>query len=121
MSSVEILCGLTYMQIVDIAIECPNKRAAAKRLGVSERQFYAVIKRRGMGHWFRCEKPRPRCISREDIVELAGQGFIRADVADLLGISEGYLKDLVHEWNLQDAFTVRRGKAAWVARRGYCV
>ena len=121
MCSAEILCGVTYLQIVDAAIASPNMRAAAERLGVSYDHLRRIVKRRGMGHWFRIEKPRPRCVSREDVAGLARQGFIRADVADMLGISEGYLKDLVREWNLYDEFTVRKGRASWVARRGYCV
>jgi len=112
------MCGLTYADCISVA--GVNQRSAAKKLGVSERQFGAVVKRLGMGHWYPDVRPRPRCISREDIVKVAGEGYTRRDAAHILGISFGYLRDLVEEWELQDAFIVKGGHASWVARRGYC-
>lgn len=106
MSYAEILCGLSYHDVITAAMDSPNLRAAARRLGVSERQLRTVVKRRGMQHWFRREKPRPRCVSREDVEHAALVGS-RWEAADVLGISESYLKDLINLWGLHDLFAWR--------------
>lgn len=117
LSSREILCGVSYLQIV--ACAGMNQRAAAERLGVNEGYFRKTVKRLGLRHWFTDIRPRPRCISREDIVQVASEGYTRRDAAYLLGISPRYLADLVQEWQLADSFRVTKGKASWVTRRGY--
>jgi hypothetical protein len=113
-------CGITLSDVLSVAAKADNKRHAAKLLGVSERQFCSVIKDRQLGHLFSLKKPRKIKVSPEDIIELAQQGFIRRDVAFMLGVSPAYLKKLILKWKLQDAFTVRHGYASWVCRRGYC-
>lgn len=115
------VAGLSLEDIEKVAAIAPNKRAAAKKLGMGERQFYSVIKQKGLSYLFDLRKPRSRCVSKEDIESAAAEGYTRKDAAFILGISEWYLKDLIHLWKLQDAFTVRKGKASWVARRGYAV
>lgn len=111
------LCGLTYADCVSVA--GVNQRAAAKKLGVSERQFHAVIKRLEMGHLYPDVRPRPRCISKEDIAKVAGEGYTRRDAAHILGVSYGYLRDLIEEWKLQEFF-IDSGEAKRIARKGYC-
>lgn len=96
-----------------------NQRQAAKRIGISERHFSQVVKDEGLQDMFPHIHNRSRKVTREEIAELAGQGFIRRDVAYMLGISPTYLKDLIAKWNLADEFTVSKGRAAWVARNGY--
>lgn len=61
-----------------------------------------------------------RRVTRDQIVELANQGFIRVDVADMLEISPTYLKKLIQEWGLADEFTVRGGASVTVTLKGYC-
>jgi hypothetical protein len=113
------MCGLTYADMVDAACTTPNMRACAKRLGVSGRQLYEVAKRIGASHWFGKLKPRPSKVNIEEVVELAQQGFIRADVAYMIGISHKYLDEIVQDYGLADKFIVREHKAMWVNRRGY--
>ena len=113
------MCGLTYADMVDAACTTPNMRACAKRLGVSERQLYEVAKRLGASHWFGKLKPRPSKVNIEEVVDLAQQGFIRADVAHMIGIHPSHLDEIVQKNGLAEKFTVRKGKAAWVARTGY--
>lgn len=112
-------CGITMQHVLTIAGVADNKRDAAKKLGVSERQFYTVISRHNLGHLFANRKPRKVCVTKEDIVALAQERYTRKDAAYILGISPEYLKKLIQRWNLADMFVVSKGKASWVTRRGY--
>lgn len=112
-------CGITMQHVKDIAEIANNKRDAARRLGICERQFYAVIAKHRLGYLFASKHPRPRRVSADDIIELARQGFTRRDTAYLLKISDDYLKVLIRKWKLAGEFTVNKGKAAWTTRRGY--
>ena len=111
------LCGLTYSDCISVA--GVNQRDAAKKLGISERQFHHVVKRLGMGHWYPDTRNRSRCISKEDIVTVAKEGYTRRDAAHILGISYGYLRDLIEEWKLQEFF-IGSGEAKRIAVKGYC-
>jgi len=111
------LCGITYADC--ISVSGVNQRDAAKKLGVSERQFHAVIKRLGMGHWYPDVRPRSRCISKEDIIKVAGERYTRRDSAHILGVSYAYLKDLIEEWKLQEYF-ISSSDAKRIAVKGYC-
>lgn len=116
------LCGLTYADVVEVARTSPNKRVAARKLGVSERQFYAVINDKGLGHLFDNRKPRARCVSKDDILAAAETAANRADAADILGVSETYLKDLIHAFGLQGLFhrtIADRNVLVRFAQRGY--
>lgn len=119
------ICGLSFQQIYTVAQECQgNKTRTAKRLGVDRHALKMAIDRHSVNHWFvagRGKAPRPRsiCVDRNQISELAGEGYIRKDVAYLLGISPGYLKSLIKRWDLSDSFIVRNGRASWIAKRGY--
>lgn len=111
------LCGLTYADVISVA--GVNQRAAAKKLGVSERQFGAVIKRLGMRNLFPDHRPRSRCVSKEDIIKVAGEGWTRRDTAHILGISYEYLRDLIERWKLQPYF-ISTSQALSIAQKGYC-
>lgn len=111
-------CGLTYQHVIDVACIVPNKRAAAKKLGVSERQFYQVVKDLGLGHWFTLKKPRSRCLSREDVAQFGREGYTKKDAAYLAGVNYDYFKDLVRLYDLNDFFP-GPGYAGWIGRRGY--
>jgi len=113
------LCGITLQHVEEIAKIADNKRDAARRLGISERQFYQVISDKKLHYLFQRKRPQSRCVSADDIVLLAKEGYTRRDTAYLLGISDAYLKTLIHHWNLATEFIVTKGKAAWVTRRGY--
>lgn len=110
-------CGLTYADCISVA--GINQRAAAKKLGVTERHFHRVINQLGMGHWFPDKRPRPRCISKEDIIQVASERYTRRDAAYILGISYAYLKDLIELWQLQDHF-ISTSEAISRAQVGYC-
>jgi transposase len=109
-------CGVSYLDFVSVA--GMNQRAAAKRLGVSERNFGDVVRRLGMSHWYPDTRPRSRCISRDDIIKVAGEGWTRRDAAHILGVSYGYLRNLIEEWKLQSYF-ISKAQAARVAQVGY--
>jgi hypothetical protein len=108
--------GISYKDCISVA--GVNHRAAAKRLGIAEDHFRRTIKRLSMSHWYPDTRPRSRCISREDIIKVAGEGWTRRDAAHILGVSPGYLKDLVGEWKLQGYF-ISKAEAARVAQVGY--
>lgn len=114
----EIMCGLTYSDITSCA--GMSQKAAAKKLGVNYNYFNQVIKRIGAGHWF--VKPKQQftqCITEQDIVKAAGEGYTQKDAAFVLDVSERYFKSLVARWGLNSLFP-NSGKAAWISRDGYC-
>lgn len=110
-------CGITYADCVSVA--GVNKRQAAKKLGISEDHFRRVIKRLGASHWFPDVRPRPRCVTKEDIIQVASERYTRQDAAYILGISYGYLRDLIYEWDLGKYF-ITTSEAISVAQKGYC-
>ena len=113
------LFGLTYADMVNAACTTPNMRACAKRLGVSERQLYKVARELGASHWFGKSKPRRSKVNIAEVIELAQQGFIRADVAYMVGITPHYLDELVQRHGIADAFIIQKGHASYVAKVGY--
>lgn len=118
------MCGLSFADVSLAAMECHgNKTRTARRLGVSIKALEALIEREKIGWWFNptggIRHQRKRCVSKDDIVTLAQEGYTRPDVAHLLGISQAYLKDLISKWDLADSFIIRKGKAAAVTAKGY--
>jgi hypothetical protein len=114
-----LLCGLSYRQVVSVAGEGVSQKEAATRLGVAYAHFNQVIKRHGMSHWF--EKPKQsftNCISKEDILQTAVEGYTMKDAAFILGICDRHMKRLVAQWELNKYFP-NSGKAAWISRTGY--
>lgn len=112
-------CGITLQHVQEIAKVAKNKREAARKLGISERQFYSVIAKHNLGYLFSRFKSRKICVTKEEIIDMAQQGYTRRDTAYLLGISVDYLKRLIHRWQLADTFIITKGKASWITRRGY--
>lgn len=94
----EILCGLTYSDVISCA--GMNQRQAARKLGVNYCHFNQRIKRLGMSHWF--DAPRHRCISKEDIIKTTG--MCQIDAAEVLGVTNGYLSVLIHEYGIRHLF-----------------
>lgn len=117
------VAGLSFADVSLAAMDClGNKTRTAKRLGVSVSALEALIERESLHHWFAGKSaPRPRkiCVAKGDIVALAQEGYTRPDTAFLLGISPGYLKNLITKWGLAEAFVVHHGRAAAVTRYGY--
>lgn len=109
--------GVTDGQVRETVTLAPNMRAAAKRLGVSEDHLRRVAAQHGIKGNGR--RSRRRCISEDDIVKLANEGYTRPDVAHLLGISPAYLKDLIAKWDLASEFVVSKGRAAAITKNGY--
>lgn len=112
-----ILCNLSYRDVISCA--GMSQKEAAKRLGVAYAHFNQVIKRHGMSHWF--EKPKQvytNCVSKEDILQTAAEGYTMKDAAFLLGICDRHMKRLVAKWELNSYFPNCR-KASWISRRGY--
>ena len=121
MQSVELLCGLTYMDVINAACEHRYYEDTARRLGVNQSWLWHVMRRIGGAHWFerKPHKNRPSRISREDIVECAGQGLIIRDAASVLEISYPQMKLRIRQEKLQHLFP-NKGKSAAIARIGYC-
>jgi uncharacterized protein (DUF362 family) len=118
-------CGLTFCDVSLAALECHGNRVrTAKRLGVGIRSLDAAIEREGLHRWFvsgrGCGKrPRRKCVTREQIVELAADVYLKADAAAILGISPAYLKDLIREYGITD-FAENRGERVRIGMHGYC-
>jgi len=111
------LCGITYADCVSVA--GLNQRAAAKRLGLSLRNFGEVIRKNGMTHVYPHTRASSRCVSKEDVIQVASEGYTRKDAAYILGISYGYLRDLVKDWDLGEHF-LSMSEAVSVGKNGYC-
>jgi predicted DNA-binding protein (UPF0251 family) len=113
----ELLCGITYQQVIDCA--GMSQKDAAKRLGVNHAYFNRVLHRHGMAHYF----PKPKqtftnCVTAEDIAMTAAEGYTQKDAAYVLGISYRHMLRLTSQWGLSSLFP-NSGKASWVARKGY--
>ena len=108
--------GITVDEVKAAAKGCPNLRAAARSLNVSERQLHIVAKKHGIV--FQKRKPRPRCVSAEDVRQLAKEGYIKKDAAFLAGVEYSYFKELVNLYGLRPLFP-STGQAAAISRRGY--
>lgn len=107
---------ITIEDLRTAARECPNGRAAAKKLKVSERQLYRVAKEHGIT--FQKRKPRDRCLTAEDVMQLAEEGYTQKDAAFVVDVSYEYFKELVGLYGLNDHFP-SSGQAAAISRRGY--
>ena len=110
-------CGITYADCQSVS--GMNHRRAAKKLGIAEDHFQKTIKKIGASHLYPDVRPRPRCVSKEDIIQVASEKLTRRDAAHILGISYGYLRDLIQEWDLGGHF-ISGNEARSVARKGYC-
>jgi predicted DNA-binding protein (UPF0251 family) len=111
-------CGLSYRDITSCA--GMGQKEAAKRLGVNYNHFNQIVKRHGLSHWF----PKPRqtqhqCITQENIIQAASEGYTQKDAAAVLEVSERYFKSLVARWQLNHLFP-SSGKASYIGRVGYC-
>lgn len=120
------ICGLSFSDVSLAALQCGgNKVRTAKRLGVGVQSLNHAIRRENLQHWFvkgRGKAPRPRqtCVSREQIIEVAKEGYTRADAAHVLGISPAYLKDLIKRWELSGYF-IGHAESCRKTRHGYAV
>lgn len=104
------IAGLSFCDVSAAAWECHGNRIrTAKRLCVGVRSLDAAISRHGLHNWFvrgrgRGVKFRSVCVTREQVIEVAQEGYSQRDAAFLLGISYDYLKSLVRRWNLRQYF-----------------
>ncbi len=111
-------CGITYRQIVDAAAEKKTLPATAKRLGVGETTLRSCVLLYGLSHYFE-GRAEPRCptkLTRRRLSYWLGQGMTRRDIAEILGCSYWHLSVMIRRHQLE---TMNRGRASWVARRGY--
>lgn len=113
-----LLCGLSYRDVISVAGEGVSLREAAAKLGVNEGHFSKTMHRIGAAHWFQRSYSRSKCLSADDIRQLAKEGYNRRDAAFIAGVSYAYFKELVREYGLSDCFPTS-GKSAWISRRGY--
>lgn len=134
MSDVSLMmpvAGLSFYDVSLAALECNGNRVrTAKLLGVGIRSLDAAIARHGLQRWFISRdwrigpksavgsRQRQRCVSREQIISIASEGYTRKDAAYLLGIDYSYLKELVRMWGLSDHFP-SHGECVRVGLVGY--
>lgn len=115
--------GLTFADLSLAALEAGGNRVrAARRLGIGVRTLDRHVALLDLDRWFisgrgRGRRPRSKCVTAEQIRELCSEGYTRKDSAYLLGISYGYLKDLLHQYRLDNLAWVN-GRS--VAQKGYC-
>lgn len=124
------VAGLSFADLSLAVLECDgNKVRTAKRLGVGIRSLDAVINREGLQRWFAQNKgifnrnmhkrKRTACVTREQITELALEGYLKSDAAAILGISPYYLRDLIEKWGITE-FSENRGERSRIGKNGYC-
>lgn len=109
-------CGLSFADVSLAALECRGNRVrTAKRLGVGVRSLDAAIAREGLERWFVSHdwsigpkgggyKSRTKCVQRDQVIEVAKEGYSQRDAAYILGVEYSYLKRLVKEWRLRAHF-----------------
>ena len=125
------VAGLSFADVSLAALECRGNRVrTAKRLGVGVRSLDAAIDREGLHRWFISadwrvgpkgvagSRFRRRCVTREQVVDLAAEGYLKSDAADILGISEAYLKDLIRSWKITE-FNSDRSRSVKIGLHGY--
>jgi hypothetical protein len=115
----EICHGITYADIVTVAVQRITFDAAAKKLGVAPGTLRKHLRLNGMLHWFqRQQLPRgyATSITEADIASVAG--LTMGDAAAVLGYSSRHLGQLVKRHGWQGYFP-NRGQARWIATRGY--
>lgn len=111
------VAGLSFADVSLAAMECRGNRVqTAKRLGVAVRSLDAAVEREGLQHWFLSHdwrvgpkgvvgsRFRSRCVSADDIREVAADGYSQKDAAFILGIDYSYLKRMVKEFGLRSCF-----------------
>lgn len=120
-------CGISFADVSLAALECMgNMKRTAKRLGVDQSALRIAVRREGIERWFVSRhgmsaigsRSRARCVTREQVIDLAADGYSQRDTAYMLGISYSYLKSLVLEWGLRDYFP-SHGECVRNGRLGY--
>lgn len=100
-----ILCGITYLQIIDVACEGLTFEQSAEKLGVSAPYLREVLRKRSLLHWFPRKGGMPK-----------GKRFPRG----YKGISKGELFTAIAEHGSVTAAAVSLGiDRSTVYRRGY--
>lgn len=124
-------CGISFADVSLAALECRGNRVrTAKRLGVGIRSLDAAIEREGLQRWFISHdwligpkgvsgsRFRRRCVTPAQIKDVASEGYSQKDAAYILGVEYSYLKRMVLEWGLRDAFPAH-GECVRNGRLGY--
>lgn len=116
-----ITANLTRQDIINAALTCPNKKIAAKKLGISRTTLHDAVKNTDLNGYFRGKRVgrpgrRPR-LSRADLE--AVQGMIIKDAAKALRMSESAVRVSIRREGMQGLFP-NEGQGSWIARRGYC-
>lgn len=118
-SSCEILCGITYLQIIDVACRGLSFKDSAAALGVSVPYLRRALKRRGMMHWFsgrRRKGTKPPLVSRDKLATFAG--MTKLDAAEALGVHRTTVTATAKKYGMMHLFP-NKGKAKQLSLRGY--
>jgi len=113
-------CGLTYGDIKNVAQRANSIHHASKLLGVGKTHMYLTCQKYNLTDLFKHERKRQRKVTKEQVIELANEGYVREDVAAMLEISTGYLNWLIWHWKLSKEFKNRGGLAMKIKKEGYC-
>lgn len=101
----EILCGLSYRQVVSVAGDGVTMKDAARLLGVAEDHFRRKMHRLGLVHWFpRTQHGRTRRVTAKGMQRLVDDGYALQTAAKLTGLSYSRFQHLAKEYGLQDSF-----------------
>lgn len=114
-------CGLSMEDVSDVAERAINLRHGADLLGVSQSHLYKVLQARDLLHLFPNKGHRRKpMLTKEDLVECAEMGLTKEDTAHVLGVGRSTVFRYAKRFGVSDMFETNCGKAAWIARRGYC-
>lgn len=114
-------CGLSMDDVLGVAEKAVNLSHGADLLGVSQPHLHKVLQARDLLHLFpsRGHRREPK-LTKEDLVECAEMGLTKEDTAQVLGVGRSTVFRYAKRFGVSDMFETNCGKAAWIARRGYC-
>lgn len=115
-----ITANLTRQDIITAALTSPNKRVAAKKLGIGYSTLKSVVNGTDLNGYFKGERVgipgRKPKLSRADLESVAG--MIVKDAAKILRMSESAVRVSIKREGMQCLFP-NQGQGRWISRRGY--
>lgn len=121
-------CGITNQDIEDCITAKMNKRQAAKRLGISESRFYAVMKESGWNTRFHRSRkqyiPNPKKlnstlkITKRRLMYYGRLGYTIKDTASCVGACYKSVRLIINHYGIRDLFP-SRSEGRLIAQRGY--
>lgn len=117
----EIVCGITYLQIVDVACKGLSFEDSASELGLYPSTLRKALKRHAMCHWFsgkRKKRTKSPLISPDTLATFAG--MTKLDTAAALGVHRTTITATAKKYGLMEIFP-DKGKAKQLSIKGYAI